>query len=176
MALLHWRGLFPAYMILYTKDDFPALVGRLYSTYYGTFITHRLNVSVYFCIGASTATNLAPVVCLFLDPFLLFYYFLTEAEWRREVLGTGRLDTVFMEFCICIVLIGLSPLLSVERPMCHVGWMEKDRAWGTSLAGFIIIHLVFLVSGEERGYAWKRGWGSWMGWIYPTLFNIYIFR
>lgn len=62
----------PAFMILYIKDEFTALVGKLFSAYYGTFSMAFATLHG-FCRDQNSSINSYPWSVL--KPFCLFFTF-----------------------------------------------------------------------------------------------------
>jgi hypothetical protein len=74
----------PAFMILYIKDEFTALVGKLFSAYYGTFSMAFATLHG-FCRDQNSSINSYPwsvmkPFCLFFTFFLFFFFFIIRVE------------------------------------------------------------------------------------------------
>jgi hypothetical protein len=90
------------YMILYIKTEFSALVGKLFSAYYGTFFSRRWRLYTVFCRAQSNSINRCPwsFLSLFVYSSLFFFFFLLrllsselKSLWRPRR-GFRRLDAV----------------------------------------------------------------------------------
>jgi hypothetical protein len=141
----------PAFMILYIKDEFTALVGKLFSAYYGTFSMAFATLHG-FCRDQNSSINSYPWSVL--KPFCSFFTFLSLSselnDLRRSWRGFRRLDTVLWCFCFtCITLLMPHDLCWMEMVHPYLGLGVKRDGMNRKDINF------WLLSGnlldEEKG-------------------------
>ena len=115
-------------MILYIKDEFTALVGKLFSAYYGTFSMAFATLHG-FCRDQNSSINSYPwsVLSLFVY-FFTFFIFIIRVERLVEVLeGFQKTGYGVMVFCFYVhySTYASRPMLDGKRSIHILGWGLK---------------------------------------------------